>query len=312
MTEHVAKFYDDQTYLLQSAAAHLSSAIERSQVAVVIASGDHRRALEAELARRGTDVGEAVRRGRLLPVDADAVLAACTLHGELDPPAFRGVVGDLVVGAAGTGRPVIVYCDVVTRLWDAGEIPAAMELERLWAEIGEEHSATRFCADPSQLADGARGSAVHQRVYDLHGEAASAPAPGADGTFDEVRAVAEFCANWTAPGTARRWARSVLGRWSLANDEVLDDVALVVTELANNAVLHARSTFIVDVRSHVDLVRISVRDASLSMPTVGAPGLTDRFGRGLGIVAALATSWGVDADADGKVVWAQLAGEPVH
>ncbi len=280
-------------------------------MAVVIASDDHRRALETELARRGTDVGEAVALGRLLSVDADTVPAGCTVDGGMDPLAFRRVVGDLVAGAAATGRPVIVYCDVVTRLWDTGDISAAMELERLWAEIGEERSFTRFCAYPSQLADGAIGSAVLQRVYDLHGEAVSAPSPGDDGTFDEVRAAAEFCADWSAPGTARRWARSVLGRWSLANDGLLDDVALVVTELANNAVLHARSTFVVDVRTDVDLVRISVRDASLSMPTLGAPGVMERFGRGLGIVAALATSWGVEADADGKVVWAQLAGEPV-
>jgi anti-sigma regulatory factor (Ser/Thr protein kinase) len=200
---------------------------------------------------------------------------------------------------------------MVPRLWSAGEIAAAIDLERLWAELGDELSFTRCCAYPSQMADGAIGSAVLQRLYDLHDEGVCAPAPGSGGTVDEIRATAEFCANWSAPGTARRWARSVLGRWSLANDDLLDDGSLVVTELANNAVLHARSTFSVDVRSQADVVRISVRDASLSMPSVAAPGVMDRFGRGLGIVAALATSWGVDADAEGKVVWAQLAGDPV-
>ena len=74
----------------------------------------------------------------------------------------------------------------------------------------------------------------------------------------------------------------MLGHWKLATDELLDDVSLAVTELANNAVLHAHSTFTVGVHTDVDLVRISVRDDSLTMPAPASPGVTDRFGRGVG------------------------------
>jgi anti-sigma regulatory factor (Ser/Thr protein kinase) len=98
----------------------------------------------------------------------------------------------------------------------------------------------------------------------------------------------------------------MLEHWRFATEELLDDVSLAVTELANNAVLHAQSTFTVDVLTHADLVRIVVHDESLGMPKPASPGVTERFGRGLGIVAALATSWGVDPNGAGKAVWAQF------
>jgi anti-sigma regulatory factor (Ser/Thr protein kinase) len=308
MTEQVVTFYDDESNLLASATAFVDRAIERGDVAVMIASDDHRRTVEAALSHRGTDVAKMVSVGRLVSIEADSLLAAFTVGEVVDPVAFRVVVSDLVGEAGGSGLAVDVYDDTVTRLWDAGEIPEALELEGLWAEIVEELSFTRHRAYPSEMADGAAGSAVLRRVDDLYGPQDLMSPPDGNIGFGEIQASAEFGANWSAPGTARRWSRSVLGRWELASDELLDDASLVITELANNAVLHARSAFVVDVHTELDLVRLSVHDDSLSMPTVGVPGAMDRFGRGLGIVAALASSWGVDPDAEGKVVWARLAG----
>jgi anti-sigma regulatory factor (Ser/Thr protein kinase) len=211
-----------------------------------------------------------------------------------------------VVEAASSGRTVHVYSDLVARLWNHGEIVAAVEMERLWFTLGEAIPLVLYCPYPAQLAAGGTGSLVLQRVYDHQADIAEVP--GLERLDPDVHAAAEFSADWSAPGSARRWAQTVLGRWRLADDELLDDAALVVTELANNAVLHARSPFTVGVRTEDHHVCLSVRDASLSMPALGSPGVMDRFGRGLGMVAALSSSWGVDADDAGKVVWARLAG----
>src|ERR1700720_4026026 len=62
------------------------------------------------------------------------------------------------------------------------------------------------------------------------------------------------------PAAARHFAIGTLRRW--AADHLADDAALVVTELAANAVVHARSDFTVALSAQGDTLRISVRDAS--------------------------------------------------
>jgi len=90
---------------------------------------------------------------------------------------------------------------------------------------------------------------------------------------------------------------------------MLDDAGVLITELAANAIVHARSPFSVSVRSRELTVRIGVRDQSGVAPTVQVDPVMTSSGRGLRLVAALATRWGVDAASGGKEVWAELGPE---
>ena len=161
------------------------------------------------------DVAEAVRLGCLFTTDTNAVLAACmTSHG-VERSAFRRVVGGPIVEATRAGRPVVVYGDMVACLWDLGQVPAAVEIEGLWAELNTEVAFTRFCAYPSQLTGSGEGSAVLRRLYDLNAEDSALNAPGRDGpSTDEIQVAAEFSAGWSAPGTARRWSARCSGTGS--------------------------------------------------------------------------------------------------
>ena len=80
----------------------------------------------------------------------------------------------------------------------------------------------------------------------------------------------------------------------------------MVTELATNAVLHAASAFSVSLLLSEDVIRISVED---TVP-LGHPGgnrwLPAEPGHGLGVVAAMAVRWGVETEAGGKAIWAEL------
>jgi anti-sigma regulatory factor (Ser/Thr protein kinase) len=87
-----------------------------------------------------------------------------------------------------------------------------------------------------------------------------------------------------------------------------DVVRLVVSELATNAVLHAVTPFTVTLELGKGSLLLAVRDrsqASLFGPV--AQPVTRPRGRGLSIVEALSSSWGVTAQADGKSVWALFA-----
>lgn len=114
-----------------------------------------------------------------------------------------------------------------------------------------------------------------------------------------------FGADVAEPRAARSFVVDVL-RQAGVGSMTLDDAKLVVTELATNAVLHARSSFSVHVRAEESRVRIAVSDASSTPPAMAEMNVTATSGRGLQLVAAVSADWGVEATASGKVVWAEL------
>jgi anti-sigma regulatory factor (Ser/Thr protein kinase) len=82
----------------------------------------------------------------------------------------------------------------------------------------------------------------------------------------------------------------------------VEDVTLLGSELATNAVVHARTEYEVTVLVSEDLVRVEVWDLDPQLPLArsadGRPG-----GRGLPLVEALAYRWGAETRPEGKVVW---------
>jgi len=93
---------------------------------------------------------------------------------------------------------------------------------------------------------------------------------------------------------------------------VADDVILLASEVAANAIVHTASgkdgTFTVVVHPLDDLVRVEVHDGgSDSSPDVRAAEDLAGSGRGLGLVESLATRWGHLGNRDGRVVWCEAA-----
>lgn len=108
---------------------------------------------------------------------------------------------------------------------------------------------------------------------------------------------------------ARRFVVEVLSSSGLA--PVADDAGLVVSELASNAVLHARSAFDVVVQRIDAGVRVSVRDASTTMPVLVAPSASAMSGRGLALVERLVARWGAGPSRGaGKSVWFEIDEHP--
>jgi anti-sigma regulatory factor (Ser/Thr protein kinase) len=110
------------------------------------------------------------------------------------------------------------------------------------------------------------------------------------------------------PRSARE-AREFVCVHLIAHDlpHLVDDIRLVVSELAANAVAHARTPFRVTLSRVSGLVRLAVQDESPSVPAKSEPGDTDECGRGLLIVELLSTEWGATTDGAGlKSVWASF------
>ena len=89
----------------------------------------------------------------------------------------------------------------------------------------------------------------------------------------------------------------------------LDILAVVVGELAANAVVHQDGEAELTVSLVGDGgVRISVCDADPTLPELVEGSAWDVNGhRGMQLIAGLVADWGVDRAAEGKEVWARLA-----
>lgn len=128
--------------------------------------------------------------------------------------------------------------------------------------------------------------------------------------FDDVdvRATIGLPASPESPRHARRFV-SDFCRAADLDDEVCQTAALLVSELVTNAVVHGRSRATLTAERPPGLLRLAVEDSNPTLPAVGdAPPLDRESGRGLQIVAALATRWGIERTADGgKAVWFELA-----
>jgi anti-sigma regulatory factor (Ser/Thr protein kinase) len=129
---------------------------------------------------------------------------------------------------------------------------------------------------------------------------------GVQGSFHrETEIVAAFSASREAPGCARRLVVAALRGRGHA-DALVEDAALVVSELTTNAVLHADSSFSISVRSEHSMLRFAVQDGTPFTADAREHGLIARPTHGLGLIELLTTRWGVESTLDGKVVWAEL------
>jgi DNA-binding NarL/FixJ family response regulator len=118
------------------------------------------------------------------------------------------------------------------------------------------------------------------------------------------QARAKLAGELESPGAARRFVDETLRRWEC--EDQLDLVTLLVSELVTNAVVHAGSDVEVGVQLTGDGVRIDVMDQSPTMPVPRTAQDYDTSGRGLELVDALATRWGVDTLPFGKSVWFEV------
>lgn len=308
--EHVVKFYEDDTELVSTVGPYLAAAAREDEVAIVIASQTHRRAFEAHLEARGSDVLKATASGRFFSRDAAATMAAFITDGKIDHDAFHEVVGGLVREASESGRPVRAYGEMVALLWDAGDVLQAIELEALWNDLAGELPFSLFCSYPAASISGSEHAEALHRVCHLHSSVlrASAESDRRDAANGEVEneVMAEFPADRQSPGRARRLVVRTLGERG-HNGAPVENMALVVSELATNAVLHAGSSFSIRLRLASGMLHIAVEDSRpLSVMEV-EDGLIVHPGHGLGVIDAICTRWGAEnMPGGGKVVWAEL------
>ena len=90
-------------------------------------------------------------------------------------------------------------------------------------------------------------------------------------------------------------------------EDVCTTVALLTSELASNAVVHARTPFTVTATIDREIIRVAVSDAGgPQRPAIPVREPMAEGGWGLSMVATAANRWGVDDDDGRTTVWFEI------
>lgn len=116
--------------------------------------------------------------------------------------------------------------------------------------------------------------------------------------------------NLEAPALARRWLMDEIAG---APAELVDTAALLVSELVTNAVRYGRPALTARMRTADGAIEVVVTDSGEEIPAAPdgkRPDPRQPGGRGLFLVAELASDWGIRAlrPGPGKAVWFRLRG----
>jgi anti-sigma regulatory factor (Ser/Thr protein kinase) len=112
----------------------------------------------------------------------------------------------------------------------------------------------------------------------------------------------------TVPASVARLRRFAVDACATAAPDVdRHTVALLVSEVVTNALVHGSGQVRLRVLPLEVGVRIEVFDGSSVLPTRRRATELDEGGRGIALVEALAVAWGSQAAAGGKCVWFEVA-----
>lgn len=146
--EHLVQFYDDDQPFLDSLEGFVHGGIRAGDAVIVIATQNHREALERRLTAAGCDLRAARAKDQYISVDADNTLAMFMVNGWPQDGRFEQTVTQLIARARQNGRRVRAFGEMVAILWAQGHNGATVRLEHLWHALCKVQDFSLFCAYP--------------------------------------------------------------------------------------------------------------------------------------------------------------------
>jgi PAS domain S-box-containing protein len=167
---HVVQFYEEDAFLVDAVCEYVGSGLGAGEPVVVIATAAHLEAFEMRLSARAFDVERAQRTAQLTLLDANEMLSLLMSDGMPDAEKFRAHVGGLLrsVRAPSGEHPARAYGEMVDILWREGNPEAALRLEELWNELGEQESFTLVCGYSMSNFESSDETSGFRRVCEAH------------------------------------------------------------------------------------------------------------------------------------------------
>jgi PAS domain S-box-containing protein len=147
-TEHFVQFYDSDAFLIESVSAFVAAALVDGNSSVIIATPEHRNAIQRKLFDRGIVIADTIESRRYVVLDASETLSKFMVDGKPDGQRFMDSVGAVIARLAEASGRVHAFGEMVALLWAEGNREAAIQLEDLWNQLGKLHRFALFCAYP--------------------------------------------------------------------------------------------------------------------------------------------------------------------
>ena len=157
---HGVHLYRVDEEIVASVTDVFEAALDAGQGLLLVATADHRMAIEAEMRARGLQLDP----GWYQAVDAAETLDRFLVDGAPHRHLFRAVVGNMVEDLA-SRRPLCIYGEMVNLLWEQGDVVSAMTLEGFWNDLGAEMDFFLLCG---YRTDGDADMALVEGVCGLH------------------------------------------------------------------------------------------------------------------------------------------------
>ena len=194
--EHVVRFYETDTFLLDAVATVCADAILADGAALVVATPEHRAGIAERLRARGL-LDVVGTDDAFFSLDAAETLSQFMIDGEIDAARFMEVIGGIISRAAKPGRQVRVFGEMVSLLVADGHPAAALRLEELWNDLQLAAHPTSafslFCGYPMDHFGGEAHTQLFADVCAAHSRVIPAESYVALPTAnDRLRAIAEL------------------------------------------------------------------------------------------------------------------------
>lgn len=177
LDRHKAVVYRANAFLTASMLAHLMPALTGQGSAIVVARPDRVAALAEAVKRSGFDFEKTRSRGAIRIHDASATLALLLDdEGELSVDRARKSLGDLFDGLDAGDHPVRIYGEMVSLLWERGDVDTALRLEELWNVLLEERGGELLCGYAAASAvENPDDAMLRDRISVCHGGVVEEP-----------------------------------------------------------------------------------------------------------------------------------------
>jgi MEDS: MEthanogen/methylotroph, DcmR Sensory domain len=175
-------FYQDDDELAARASEFVLDVRYSGGAAIVIATLAHRRLIADRLAHCGLDIAAAQARGSYLALDAAETMRRFIATNWPSPAGFWQVMTPLIRPAAGVGKPLHIFGEIVSLLWEAGLVNATIDVEAMWNELASQYSFSRLCAYPARAVSGNGNQDALTELCRAHAAVVGAPpdGPGVD------------------------------------------------------------------------------------------------------------------------------------
>jgi len=166
-TVHVVQFFDSDPALIDAACRYIQEGIEMDETCIALTTGARLEAIATRLAAFGLNAEALLSAYRYVAVDAHMALQRF-LGGEgPDQQRFHRHMGTLIRQAGARGKPVRIFGQMASLLFESGRARCALRLEEMWNEVSRFHTFKLMCAySPGALP---HDSPLRRRVCTIHG-----------------------------------------------------------------------------------------------------------------------------------------------